>query len=137
VAAKSSEGYFDAFDTIDYRGLNIAFRGKQPKVRERVLRGAIPLYPNYIYNYSQVNRTYSNLMSMGYFKSARIIFNELPDSTLQNNFTTLIGDNSASQSRALNYTREGYLDCNILCTPALRQSIKAEIEARRLRASTA
>ena len=128
VAAKSSEGYFDAFDTIDYRGLNIAFRGKQPKVRERVLRGAIPLYPNYIYNYSQVNRTYSNLMSMGYFKSARISFRELADSTAQRGDITHIGG-AQSLSSLVNYTREGYLDCDIFCTPALRQSVKAELEA--------
>ena len=126
---KASNNYFDSFDSLEFRGLNVMFDGKRPNVRERVLRGAIPLYPNYLYNASQVNRTYSNLMSMGYFKSARIVFNELPDSTSHNNFTTLIGDSSTSQSRALNYTREGYLDCNILCTPALRQSIKAEIEA--------
>ena len=91
VAAKSRENYFDAFDTVDYRGLNILFRGKQPRVREKVLRGAIPLYPNYLYNYSQVNRTYSNLMSMGYFKSARISFKELPDSMAQRGYITHIG----------------------------------------------
>ncbi|MBE6174890.1 MAG: hypothetical protein E7147_05040 [Rikenellaceae bacterium] len=127
VAAKSRENYFDAFDTVDYRGLNILFRGKQPRVREKVLRGAIPLYPNYLYNYSQVNRTYSNLMSMGYFKSARISFKELPDSMAQRGYITHIG--GAHSSSLVNYTREGYLDCDIFCTPALRQSVKAELEA--------
>lgn len=127
VAAKSRENYFDAFDTIDYRGLNILFRGKQPRVREKVLRGAIPLYPNYLYNYSQVNRTYSNLMSMGYFKSARISFKELPDSMARRGYITHIG--GAHSSSLVNYTREGYLDCDIFCTPALRQSVKAELEA--------
>ena len=29
----------------------------------------------------------------------------------------------------INYTRERYLDCNIYCTPALQQGIKAELEA--------
>ena len=127
VAAKSRENYFDAFDTVDYRGLNILFRGKQPRVREKVLRGAIPLYPNYLYNYSQVNRTYSNLMSMGYFKSARISFKELPDSMARRGYITHIG--GAHSSSLVNYTREGYLDCDIFCTPALRQSVKAELEA--------
>ncbi len=127
VAAKSRENYFDAFDTVDYRGLNILFRGKQPRVREKVLRGAIPLYPNYLYNYSQVNRTYSNLMSMGYFKSARISFKELPDSMARRGYITHIG--GAHTSSLVNYTREGYLDCDIFCTPALRQSVKAELEA--------
>ena len=127
VVAKSRENYFDAFDTVDYRGLNILFRGKQPRVREKVLRGAIPLYPNYLYNYSQVNRTYSNLMSMGYFKSARISFKELPDSMARRGYITHIG--GAHTSSLVNYTREGYLDCDIFCTPALRQSVKAELEA--------
>ena len=47
------------------------------------LRQAIPLYPNYLYNAEQINRTYNNIMSLGYFKSTRITFDELPapDST--------------------------------------------------------
>ncbi len=123
--AKISTNYFDRFDSLEYRGLNVLFSGKSSKVRPKVLRGAIPLYPNYLYNYSQVNRTYSNLMAMGYFKSARIAFKELPD-TLQNNMITLVGSGDKS---SINYTREGYLDCDIYCTPALQQSIKAEVEA--------
>lgn len=128
AVAKSRDGYFNAFDSLEYRGLNIIFNGKHPRVRERVLRGAIPLYPNYIYNYSQVNRTYSNLMSMGYFKSARITFNEVADTTSYN-YITLIDGKHLLKSSQLNYTREGYLDCDILCTPSLQQSIKAELEA--------
>ncbi len=127
--AKAQADYFDSFDSLQYRGLSVMFNGKRPNVRERVLRGAIPLYPNYIYNASQVNRTYSNLMAMGYFKSARIVFKELPDSLSPNNYTTLIAADKLTNSNTLNYTREGYLDCDILCTPALRQSIKAELEA--------
>lgn len=127
--AKSQEGYFDTFDSLQYRGLSVIFDGKRPNVKERVLRGAIPLYPNYIYNASQVDRTYSNLMSMGYFKSARVVFNEVADSLSRDHYTTLIGDDRLTGNRELNYTRESYLDCDILCTPALRQSIKAELEA--------
>ena len=126
VLARSRENYFEGQDTMEYRGLNIIFGGKHPKVREKVLRGAIPLYPNYLYNYSQVNSTYQNLMSMGYFKSARISFSELPDSVAKRGAITYIGgDKTLSQ---INYTREGYLDCDILCTPGLRQSVKAELE---------
>lgn len=128
VAAKSVKGYFDGFDSLDYRGLNVMFGGNKAKVRPKVLRGAIPLYPNYLYNYSQVNRTYSNLMSMGYFKSARINFTELPDSS-KHNLITLIGADRGTTSTPINYTRERYLDCDIYCTPALQQSIKAELEA--------
>ena len=68
-------------------------------------------------------------MAMGYFKSARIAFKELPDSLSPNNYTTLIAGDKLTKNNTLNYTREGYLDCDILCTPALRQSIKAELEA--------
>ena len=129
VAAKSHKNYFNEFDSVDYRGLNILFAGRQPKVREKVLRGAIPLYPNYIYNYSQVNRTYSNLMAMGYFKSARIVFNEMSDTTThRRGYITYVGG-ERQPSLPINYTREGYLDCDIFCAPALRQSVKAELEA--------
>ena len=126
--AKSQSNYFDTLDSLEYRGLSVLFDSKQPAVRPRVLRGAIPLYPNYLYNYSQVSKTYSNLMAMGYFKSARINFTEVRDS-LKQNLITLIGVDSKSKSTPINYTREGYLDCDIYCTPALQQSIKAELEA--------
>ena len=128
VAAKSMSNYFDRFDSLEYRGLNVIFSGKRPKVRPKVLRYTIPLYPNYLYNYSQVNQTYMNLMAMGYFKSARINFKEAQDS-LKNNLITLVGLESKSKVSSLNYTAEKYLDCDILCTPALQQSVKAELEA--------
>ena len=126
--AKSESNYFERFDSTEYRGLNILFRGKQSKVRPSVLRGAIPLYPNYLYNYSQVSRTYANLMAMGYFKSARINFQEVSDE-LKQNLITLVGVDGKSKNTPINYTREGYLDCDIYCTPALQQGIKAELEA--------
>ena len=128
VMAKSQDNYFDRFDSVEYRGLNVMFRGKHPNVRPKVLRGAVPLYPNYLYNYSQVSRTYSNLMAMGYFKSARINFTEVKD-TVKQNLITLVGVDGGANSSLINYTREGYLDCDIYCTPALQQSIKAELEA--------
>ena len=126
--ATSQANYFERFDSTEYRGLNILFRGKQPNVRPKVLRGAIPLYPNYLYNYSQISRTYGNLMAMGYFKSARINFQEVSDS-LKQNLITLVGIDNKANNTPINYTREGYLDCDIYCTPALQQGIKAELEA--------
>ncbi len=123
--AKAQQNYFTQLDTTTYRGLNILFSGKRPNVRPQVLRPALPLYPNAVYDYSHVTRAYNNLMQMSYFKSARIMFNEVADSTSQNRYITYIG---GSDSTSLNYTRERYLDCDILCTPALRQSIKAELE---------
>ena len=127
AAAKITPDYFEKFDSLEYRGLNIIFSGNRPKIRPQVLRGIVPLYPNYLYNYSQINQTYSNLMSMGYLKSARINFTEVTDS-LKNNFITLIGTDNKKKS-SMNYTRERYLDCDIYCSPALQQSIKAELEA--------
>ena len=118
--AKSDGNYFEQFDSINYKGLNVIFNGKKPKVRAKVLRGAIPLYPNTTYNYSQVNRTYSNLMAMGYFKSARINFTPSLD-TLQGNTMVHHSLHSSQTTKSL--------DCNIYCTPALQQGIKAEVEA--------
>ena len=128
VVAKSQNNYFEGFDSVEYRGLNVLFSGKKPKVRPKVLRGAIPLYPNYLYNYSQVSRAYSNLMAMGYFKSARISFTEVSD-TLKSNLAALNGVNGKSATEPTSLTRDKYLDCDILCTPALQQGIKAELEA--------
>ena len=128
VLAKSDPSYFKSFDSLDYRGLNVKFAGNRPKVRAKVLRNMVPLYPNYLYNNSQINATYSNLMSMGYFKSARVEFSEVQD-TLKSDLITLIGYNDKSEFAPVNYTREKYLDCNISCTPALQQGIKAELEA--------
>ena len=83
------------------------------------------LYPNYLYNAEQINRTYNNIMSLGYFKSTRITFDELPapDST---NLVSYIGN--ADDSLATQYTQEGYLRCNILGTPQLKQSYKIDLE---------
>ena len=114
TSARNNANYFDSFDSLEYKGLNVLFKGKQPKVKPKVLRGAITLNPNDIYNYSQVNSTYSNLMSMGYFKSARIDFEEVVNTPEQG---------------IPNQPRKGILDCNIQCTPALQQSVKAELEA--------
>ena len=112
-------------DTTSYKGLQVLFDGKQPYIRPKVLRPAVALYPGAIYNSSYVQRTYNNLLQMG-FKSARINFTEVPDSVAKDKtYLTYVG---GSDSILLNYTREQYLDCQILCTPSLKQSIKAELE---------
>ena len=126
--ARQESNYMAEFDTTNYRGLNILFDGKQPIVRSKVMRGVIPLFPNSIYNYSQVARTYNNIMTMGYFKSARIGFSEVPDTVARRALISYVGHHDASTSQ-VNYTREGYVDCDILCTPSLKQGVKAELEA--------
>ncbi len=125
VADKSSKEYMFTLDTLSYNGLEVLFDGKQPYIRPEVLRPAVALYPGAIYNSSYVQRTYNNLLQMG-FKSARVNFTEVPDSTATDKtYLTYVG---GSDSILLNYTREQYLDCKILCTPSLKQSIKAELE---------
>ncbi len=119
--------YYDKLDTMRYRGLNILYSGRRPNVRPSVLRPAIPLLPSFIYDYSKVDRTYSNLMQLGFFKSARIAFKEVKDSVAGDNFITYVGGDTTTM-RQINYTREGYVDCDIFCTPALRQSVKVELE---------
>ena len=119
---KSRSDYMQSLDTTTYNGLEILFDGKKPYIRPKVLRPALPLYSGAIYNHSLVQRTYDNLLQMG-FKSARVAFSELPDSLYEHkNFLTYVG---GSDSVLLNYTREKYLDCRILCTPSLKQSVKA------------
>lgn len=127
AVARTDSLFLSRLDTVYYRGLNVIYEGK-PNVRPRVLRRAIPLYPNYVYNSEQVNRTYSELMSLGYFRSAKIAFVEQPRLVDETNYVTYIGQNGAVDSTRTDFAREGYLKCNILCTPSLRQSFKVDLE---------
>lgn len=125
IAALSSNKKLQ-FDSIEYRGLNIHFKGKKPQIRPEVLRSTITLYPNYLYNQSQANQTYSNLMSTGYFTSPRIKFDTIPNSGY--NLVSLLRADSTYASK-IDYIQERYLDCNIEYTPALQHGLKAELEA--------
>ena len=125
TVARTDSTFVSRLDTMYYQGLNIIYEGR-PNVRPSILRQAIPLYPNYLYNSAQVNRTYSDLMAMGYFKSSRLTFVESPRAVDVTDYVSYIGE-SADSTRTL-YTKEGYLDCNILCTPTLKQGFKAELE---------
>jgi outer membrane protein assembly factor BamA len=125
VAARTDSTLFSRLDTIYYRGLNIIYE-KRPNLRPAILRQAVPLYPNYVYNSAQVNRAYTDLMSLGYFKSAKIAFVEQPRDVDVTNYVSYIG--ASADSTQTRYTKEGYLQCNILCTPALKQSFKVELE---------
>ncbi len=73
--AYSDSLYLERLDTVRYRGLDIVYEGK-PNLRPRVVRDMIPIYDNMLYNSSRITRTYDKLMSSGYFKSARIVFEE-------------------------------------------------------------
>lgn len=120
-------------DTVSYRGLNVIYE-KRLNLRPSVLRYTVPLYPNSVYNASQVSRTYSDLMALGYFKSAKISFDEQPRGADTANLISYIGE--TADTTQFRYTREGYLTCNIHCTPTLKQSFKVDLEEAPRRVST-
>lgn len=123
AAVRMDSTLLQRLDTTRYEGLRIIYDGK-PHLRPAVLRQTIPFYTNYLYNSSQVNRAYSDLIGLGYFKSARIAFTEQPAADSTASYVSYIG----ADSTAGRFTKEGYLQCRILCTPALKQSFKADIE---------
>jgi outer membrane protein assembly factor BamA len=101
-------------DTVAYQGVAVIYATKR-NVRPRLLYPAISLTPGQLYDASQVNRTYNNLMSLGYFKSVRITFDE--QRPLRTD-TTQLSENPPV----------GYLTCNIQGTPQLKQSYKIDLE---------
>ena len=125
TVARTDSTFLSRLDTLYYRGLNIIYE-KRPNLRPAILRQSVPLYPNYVYNSSQVNRAYSDLMALGYFKSAKIAFEEQPRSADVTDIVSFIG--ASADSTQTRFTKEGYLECNILCTPALKQSFKVDLE---------
>lgn len=123
-----STGGFKAnakIDTTYYYGLNIIRDlNTTPQLRDAVLRRTIPIYPNYIYAVDQINHTNKELMSLGFFRNAKIDFTAVPHDDTYVSYVGNEGDDSDIHS-----TREEYIDCNIYCTPALKQSAKVEVEA--------
>ena len=111
-------------DTTSYYGLNIIRDvNSTPRLRDAVLRRVVPIYPNYIYSADQIKHTYNELMSLGFFRNAKISFARLAD---EDSFVTYVGEENDGE---LLDTRERYLECDIYCTPALKQSMKVELEA--------
>ena len=127
TVAVNDPDYRSRLDTSYYHGLNIIWPGRL-NVRRRLLRTMIPLNTGSLYNADEVSRTYQDIMSTGYYKSARIMFVEMPQSTIVTDSAAYAGPVSKRDSTRLTTTREGYLQCNILCTPALKQSFKLELE---------
>lgn len=114
-------------DTTYYKGLKVISDGR-PNVHPEVLYTAIPLTPNAIYSGAAVDRTYNEIMSLGYFRSARIAFEELPqpEDTLHLNY---IGEGRFTpKASTFGDIRESYLRCYILCSPTLRQGFNIELE---------
>ncbi len=124
IEAVTDSTYNNVLDTLQYRGLNIIYENR-PSVRKEFLRELVNIYPNDIYRAQEVNKTYNNIMRLGFYKSASIMFNETK--SVAPSFITYIGSDANNESAAK--TKEEYLDCTILCTPALKQSYKVELEA--------
>lgn len=123
---RSDSLFLERLDTVRYRGLDIIYEGK-PNLRSRVVRDMIPIYDNMLYNANRITRTYDKLMSSGYFKSARIVFEESPRQV--DLVDTLTVERAhRSDTTLVRRSKEGFLHCNILCTPALKQSFKVELE---------
>jgi len=118
--------FLSRLDTVRYRGLNIVYEGKS-NLRPRVVRDLIPIYDNQIYNAGRITRTYDKLMSIGYFKSAKIVFVERPRRIDVTDTLTLLRSHR-SDTTVVRRSKEGFLQCDILCTPALKQSFKIELE---------
>ena len=113
-------------DTTYRSGLTIIRDlGMRPQLRPSILRHTIPLYPNYIYNSEQVTRTYNELMALGFFRNAKIDFSRVEGDDSFVTYMNVSGNGDAK----LTTTSERFLDCNIYCTPQLKQSMKVEVEA--------
>ncbi|MDD3108330.1 MAG: BamA/TamA family outer membrane protein [Alistipes sp.] len=127
-SAISDSLYLSRLDTLYYKGLSVVY-DTRIHVRPEILRRTIALYPNYLYNEQEVKRTYDNLMRLGYYKSASVLFSEVADSTDSvPEAITYIGSASDSLQAHSSSGTEHYLDCNILCIPGLRQSYSLELE---------
>lgn len=120
-----------SIDTTWYRGLNIIHqKGESPTVRANVLRQAVSIYPQSVFNSQHVNQTYQNLMSTGYFKSARVNFSQQaqPQAPIDSLRFRQREDMRMRDQSTTNYSPVGYLSSQILCSPALRQSFNIELE---------
>ena len=120
TVARTDTTLLSRLDTVYYRGLNIIYE-KRPNLRPSVLRQAVPLYPNYVYNSSQVNRAYSDLMALGYFKSAKIAFEEQPRSADVTDIVSFIGASGRLDADALHARR----------LPGVQHPLHADAQAER------
>lgn len=125
---RSTTGFkADAVVDTTYRdGLTIIRDiGMRPQLRNSMLRNSIPLYPNYTYSAEQVTQTYNQLMALNFFRNAKVDFSRVEGDDSFVTFMNLDGNGDME----LTTTRERFLDCNIYCTPQLKQSMKVEVEA--------
>ena len=111
-------------DTIRSRGLNIIYHGDRLRIRPKILQRSIKFGSNYLYSAERVSTTSSELMRLGAFRSVSILFDpvETGDSGSQ---VTFVGGDDAGRTET---TSESYLNCDIRCVPALRQSFRVDVE---------
>ncbi|MCC8087750.1 MAG: BamA/TamA family outer membrane protein [Rikenellaceae bacterium] len=121
-AARDSN-YFEKLDTLQYRGVSFLY-DKTLNVKPEVLLRAINIYPNYLYNETDIRRAYDNLFNLNFFRNINIIMSEVQDST-SGNMITFIGDDFSDDG---NYTLEKFLDYRIYATPRPRQSYSIDME---------
>ena len=121
----SLEGLDLKLDTTAYRGLDIVYDNRMP-LRRSVLRRAVLLEKGQLYSTSEVERTYAELTSLGYFRSAKISFRELPQRV--EHADTIRVDDFDGEQTIVQRSTEGLLACDILCTPTLKQSATIELE---------
>lgn len=87
-------------DTVYVDGLRILLRDRL-RIRARTLRRTVTLRPGQQYNAALVEKTYSEIMRLGYFRSVAVSFQKFMSDSLL---------------------------CRIDCTPAMRQSIRTDLE---------
>lgn len=110
-------------DTIYYEGLNIIYES-HPEVRPEVIRRAVSLLRDNLYDASQVRRTYNNLMLLGYYRSANIQFRESGTALTDGAYTGApMPDSTRTET-----DDESYLICDIYLSPQKKQSITTEFE---------
>ncbi len=131
----SDTTFLKTIDTLQYRGLNIIFDQEQPNVRPKVLRQMVPLLDGQLYSSGRVEQTYQNLMSLGYFKSARISFQPMNISQYRRDSLEVLAlkrggnrDANMQQQSGVETPLDRYLSSYILCSPALKQSYDVELE---------
>ncbi len=113
-------------DTTSYGGLRIIRDANfSPQLRDIVLLRTIPMQPNTIYSAEEVQKTYNELMSLGFFRNAKVGFQR---ASAPDNVVTYLGTKRDDATQFVDI-KEKYLDCNIYLTPALKQSMKVEVEA--------
>ncbi len=115
-------------DTVIRDGLRIVSDGGL-NLRSRALRQAVTLYTDERYSTDEVNRTYADLMALGFFRSTRIAFRERREGA--DTLSAAAAPRSAASDTLRSERRapaEGILDCDIYCTPTLKQSFKVELE---------